>query len=133
VARKKRDQSEQEADEQEQTKSEATPVISANRLKKLLGTHRAAVRDAAQIAQALGSELKEAQKNHHLHLGAFKLAAKLDKMEPEELRSFMDHFDYYYDASGLKKRADSVQRLPMGDDDEGEDDTNVAQFPDRAA
>ena len=110
----------------------AIAVISAGKLKKLLASHRAAKRDSAQIAQALGAEIKEAVTNNHLHGGAFKLVAKLDKMEPEELSLFMDHFEHYYVSAGLEKRANSVMRmdLPEGDGGEAEnEETNVAQFP----
>ena len=109
----------------------AIAVISAGKLKKLLASHRAAKRDSAQIAQALGAEIKEAVSNNHLHGGAFKLVAKLDKMEPEELSLFMDHFEHYYVSAGLEKRANSVMRmdLPEGDEAEGEEETNAVQFP----
>ena len=109
----------------------AIAVISAGKLKKLLAAHRAAKRDSAQIAQALGAEIKEAVSNNHLHGGAFKLVAKLDKMEPEELSLFMDHFEHYYVSAGLEKRANSVMRmdLPEGDEAEGEEETNAVQFP----
>ena len=109
----------------------AIAVISAGKLKKLLASHRAAKRDSAQIAQALGAEIKEAVTNNHLHGGAFKLVAKLDKMEPEELSLFMDHFEHYYVSAGLEKRANSVMRmdLPEGDEAEGEEETNAVQFP----
>ena len=109
----------------------AIAVISAGKLKKLLASHRAAKRDSAQIAQALGAEIKEAVTNNHLHGGAFKLVAKLDKMEPEELSLFMDHFEHYYVSAGLEKRASSVMRmdLPEGDEAEGEEETNAVQFP----
>ena len=132
MARKKKD----EPAQTEPAKSEEVKaMISAGKLKKLLGAHRAAIRDASQIASALGSELKESKKNNHLHLGAFKLTAKLDKMEPEELRNFMDHFEYYYDVSGLMKRADSVMTMKLeqeDDEEEGEKEgekTNVHGFP----
>lgn len=113
--------------------SEVQAVISSGKLKKLISSHRSSVRDAAQIAQSLGAEIKDAVKNNHLHARAFKAICSLDKMEPEELRLYMDNFEYYYDVSGLKKRADSVMRMPLeggGDDDEeGEPRTNVAKFP----
>jgi hypothetical protein len=129
MARKKNTETEESGEAAKS--SEVMAVISAGRLKKLMGAHRAAVRDSAQIAQALGAEIREASKNNHLHTGAFKLACKLDKMEPEELRSFMDNFEYYYDVSGLKKRADSVVRMDLeqGGDDEAEAGGNVHGFP----
>jgi hypothetical protein len=135
MARKKQD----EPAQTEPAKSEEVKaMISAGKLKKLLGAHRAAIRDASQIASALGSELKESKKNNHLHLGAFKLTAKLDKMEPEELRNFMDHFEYYYDVSGLMKRADSVMTMKLEESEDEEDEkdpgepSNVHAMPGRA-
>jgi hypothetical protein len=133
MARKKNTESEGESEKAKP--AEVVAVISAGKLKKLLGAHRAAIRDAAQIASALGSELKDAKKNNHLHLGAFKNIAKLDKMEPEELRNYMDHWEYYYDVSGLKKRAESVMRMNLeSKDEDGEEDEegstgNVHGFP----
>ena len=116
---------------------EVTAVISTGKLKKLISSHRSSVRDAAQIAQALGAEIKDAVKNNHLHARAFKLICSLDKMEPEELSLFMDNFEYYYDVSGLKKRADSVMKMNLegqGDEDDGDEEegdgkkTNVSKF-----
>ena len=53
MARKKKD----EPAQTEPAKSEEVKaMISAGKLKKLLGAHRAAIRDASQIASALGSE-----------------------------------------------------------------------------
>jgi hypothetical protein len=39
----------------------------------------------------------------------------LDRLSPEKLADFMEHFDHYFEASGLEERANSAQRLPMGD------------------
>ena len=109
----------------------AIAIISASKVKKLLASHRAAKRDSSQIAQGLGAEIKEAVSNNNLHGGAFKFGAKLDKMEPEKLALFMDHFEHYYVSAGLEKRANSVIRMefPEGSEEAEGEESNVAQFP----
>ena len=39
-------------------------------------------------------------------------------MEPEKLADFLDHLDYMLDISGLEKRAESVQWLPLAEENE---------------
>lgn len=136
MVRKKKDDTEPPAEDKAVKSSEVTAVISTGKLKKLISSHRSAIRDASQIAQALGAEIKDAVKNNHLHSRAFKMICSLDKMEPEELRLFMDNFEYYYDVGGLKKRADSVMRMELEGGEEDEEDeegdgkkNNVSKFP----
>ena len=137
MARKKKD----EPAHPEPAKSEEVKaMISAGKLKKLLELPTAP-RSATppKIASALGNELKvqEEQPSASRSLQTHP-AKKLDKMEPEELRNFMDHFEYYYDVSGLMKRADSVMtmKLEESEDEEEEKDpgepSNVHAMPGRA-
>lgn len=111
--------------------SEVQKMISGPALKKLMSAKRSATQDVAEINGSLGSEIKEAVKNKRVHKKALAMIFALDRLEPEALSNLMDHFEYYYDVSGLKKRADSVQRLPMeeGDDDGEGEESNVTQFP----
>lgn len=109
--------------------TDLTKVISGPKLKKLMSAKRSATKDASEINGQIGSEIKTAIENDNLHRGAFTLICRLDRMEPESLRNFMDNFEYLYDASGLQKRAESVMRMPLEDGDEEEDDGKVTKFP----
>lgn len=116
--------------------SDLTKVISGPKLKKLMAAKRSATKDASEINGQIGSEIKSCIENDNLHRGAFTLICRLDRMEPESLRNFMDNFEYLYDASGLQKRAESVIRMPLeegdgeeGDGEEDEGDSKVTKFP----
>lgn len=130
MPKKKPDAPEGEQESTAAKGSDLTKVISGNKLKKLMASKRAATKDASEINGQIGSEIKSAIENDNLHRGAFSFICRLDRMEPEALRNFMDHFEYLYDASGLKKRADSVMRMPLEDGEEGEEgDDKVTKFP----
>jgi hypothetical protein len=97
-------------------------LISASKLKSLLNSAQKASEDCSEITGALGEEIKAAIEKHHLHRKAFNAVKGLMSWSPEKLREFKDHFDYYWEASGLEKKADSAPRLPM---DDGEETDNV--------
>jgi hypothetical protein len=95
-----------------------TRLISASKLRSLLSSSQKASEDCAEIKGALGEELKTAKEKHNLHPKAFNTIKGLMGWEPEKLREFKDHFDFYWEASGLEKRADSAPRLSLGDEPE---------------
>lgn len=118
--------------------SEVKKVISGSKLKNLMAAKRSAKKDTAEIAGQVGQMIRDACENNHLHRKAFGTICQLDAMEPEKVRDFLDHFEYYLDVSGIKKKAEAAPRLPMGDgpgEDEGEEteDSNVHKFPAAAA
>lgn len=135
MARKKKTETETKAPVQP---SEVKQAINATKLKALLKAKRAAIKDTAEIAGTLGQAIARAVEKDHLHRKAFTVVSALDRMEPEKLADFLDHFEHYLEISGLNARAKQVQRLGFGkdegaeEDDEGEDDRetgNVSAFP----
>lgn len=104
--------------------SEVKKMISASKLKSLMAAKRSAKKDTAEISGQVGQLIRDAQENNYLHRKAFGTICQLDAMEPEKVRDYLDHFEYYLDVSGIKKRADAAPRLPMGDGpgEDGEDD-----------
>jgi hypothetical protein len=88
-------------------------MITPNKLLSLMKSARSAQKDIQEIAGGLGSEIKTAVENHHLHRKAFSVVKAGDKMEPEKLAEFLAHLDFYLEASGLRKRAASAPRLEV--------------------
>lgn len=118
------------------TSKDVRQMITPVKLKSLIKSARTAQKDIQEIAGGLGAEIKAAVESNHLHRKAFSVCKTADKMEPEKLAEFLDNLDYYLDVSGLRKRAESAQRLAMGDDrheereeDEGGKGGKVTQFP----
>jgi predicted alpha/beta-fold hydrolase len=95
--------------------SDVTKVISTNKLKNLLKEKRAAKKDTAEIAGALGQKIANAVESDHLHRKAFNVISQLDMMEAEKIRDFLDNFEYYLDVSGIKERADAVNPMDLGE------------------
>ena len=131
-ADKKADPTEQQADEAQQQaaapeKAIEGKAISGAKMKKLMALRRRTKQDVDTINGEFGSELKAAYEADNLHRGAANWIFRLDRLEPEALREWMDNFEYLLDVSGLKKRAESVMRMPL----EGEEEGNVATFPGR--
>lgn len=87
------------------------------KLLTLLASARAAYAEQRSISGEIGAATKEAAEHDHLHKKAFATIKGLDRMEPEKLADFFAHFDYYCEATGLRKRAGAVMRMPLGDDD----------------
>lgn len=113
--------------------SEVIEVISEKKLKALLNQARSSTKDIASITGEMREKIGYAKEHDHLHTGAFGLTRRLDRMEPEKLADFMDHFDHYFNVSGLAKRREQAQRLNFGPGDaeseEGdEDDGKVRQL-----
>jgi len=101
----------------------ARPAISRSKLLSLMASARAAKKDIAGISGSLGSEIKQAVENNHLNKKVFRDLCKLDRMEPEELKLYLEDFEHGLDISGLQARADSVQTMDLGDGDgDGEDE-----------
>jgi len=102
-----------------------TRLISASKLRSLLSSAQKASEDCAEINAALGNEIKTAKERHNLHGKAFSTIKGVMNWEPEKLREFWDNLLFYWEASGLEKRAESAPRLSLGDEPED----NVHQLP----
>ena len=115
---------------------QAEGMTPARKLNALLASARKAYKDQRSISGEHGAEIKEAAEHDHLHKKAFGYVKALDRMEPEKLADFFAHFDYYCDATGLRKRAGAVMRMPLDDGREEGPQTepapraaNVSPFP----
>ncbi len=133
MAKKKAKASKSKAEPQEAVKeADVREQITPRKLQELMRSARVAQKDIAEIAGGFGAEIKAAVEKHHLHRKAFAVVKAGDKMEPAKLAEFLDCLDYYLDVSGLRKRAESVQRMEMGEEPSGDEDgeSNVHSFAD---
>lgn len=101
--------------------SEVRKMIPQPSLRTLLNTCKRLSGKASEITGELGQEISTAANRHNFNRKAFNVIRMLDKMEPEKLADFVDEFAYMMDASGLDKRAASVQRLELDDKQDGGD------------
>lgn len=92
-----------------------TKLVSAPTLKNLMKSARSLKESTDDLTTAYASEVREAVDKKHLHKKAYNTIRMLDRMTPEKLADFMEHFDHMFEVSGLEQRAESAQRLPMGD------------------
>lgn len=90
------------------------------KVKSLLALVRTATENMDEIRSSLGGTTADAVETHGLHKKAFGWIKQLDKMSPEKINDLMQHFAYYYEASGLKARAESAPRLPEATEGERE-------------
>lgn len=126
MVRKKKSGDEEDAGSAPAAKvnDKVTALPSAKLIQNLLAMARKAKEDTGEINGELGSAIKDASDNKHLHKKAFGIVKSLDRMEAERLADCLEHLDDYLEKSGLRKRAGQIMRMPL--DDEG---TNVRAFP----
>lgn len=99
-------------------------VIAEKDLNTLLKRCRSAKNEMDEINGGLREKIAYAKEKSHLHTGAFGTIRKLDRMEPEALAEWLDHFNHMLDVSGLQARAEQVQALDLED---GEKENPVAE------
>jgi hypothetical protein len=104
------------------TATEVVKMPGSRKLNSLLAEGRKAYQDGRALAGEFGAAVKEAAENDNLHKGAFRTIRALDRMEPEKLADWMDHFEHYCEVCGLNKRAGSVVRMDFDDDGKSEDE-----------
>lgn len=95
--------------------SEVQAVITKAKLKSILASARKTKADVDEIVGTHREQIANAVEKHHLHKGVFATIKRLDRMEPEKLAEWLSCFDHYLDISGLEARADSVERMALGD------------------
>lgn len=93
-----------------------TKITSGATIKSLLKSGRSLKEELDELTSAHSAEVREAVDKKHLHKKAFGMVKMLDRLSPEKLADTMEHFDAYFESSGLEDRANSAQRLPMGDE-----------------
>jgi hypothetical protein len=109
-------------------KDKSAPVYqlpAEKTLNALLRQARKAYKDTREIAGEQGAAIANAVEHSHLHKKAFSTIKGCDRMTAEKLAEWKAHFDDYFVKCGLQERADSVERLPMGED---ESDGKVADL-----
>jgi len=105
------------------------PSIPQSKLRALMKTAKLARQNMNSISGALGTEVKDAKENNHLDPWAFRIITYLDRQEPERLKDKIENLLLYLDISGLNERAAKVERLPMGEEGEEEEEReNVRPF-----
>jgi hypothetical protein len=112
-----------------------TKLTSGATLKSLLKSGRTMKENVDELTTAHATEVREAVDKKFLHKKAFGTIKQLDRLSPEKLADFMEHFDHYFEASGLEERANSAQRLPMGAGEQGEQEPpkdNVRNIAEKA-
>lgn len=100
-----------------------TPLVPAATVKSLLRSARSLKESTDDLTSAYATEVREAVDKKHLHKKAYNTIRMLDRMTPEKLADFMEHFDHMFEVTGLEERANSAQRLPMGDGPGEEEET----------
>lgn len=110
-----------------------TRLPSPRILKSLLRQEQEARGKRENISTDYGQSVKDASEKHNLHVQAFKLIARLRRMDPVKLLGFLDHFDDYR----AKIKLDDLKATSLGlEEPEGEEEVekendkgNVTKFP----
>ena len=113
--RKKTDKSVKPESAEAVSPSEVLTMIPAKRLASILTLDRKTKKATSELAGELGSEIAAVCEKYGTNRKALGMIRVLNRMEPEKLAAFLDHFDYLLDVSGLEKRAESFQRLPLSE------------------
>lgn len=90
-----------------------TPEKDLNNLLRQCKGHE---KNIAEYVGSLREKIGNAKEKKHLHTGAFAVVRRLDKMEPEKVAEFLDHFNHYLDVSGIQQRADDAPALDLEGD-----------------
>lgn len=101
--------------------SEVHKMPTMAKVRELARSFENTKESVSEISGRLGSALRTAAENNNLHLGAFRQAMKEKRMEPARLNDFYAHLDFYRDVLGLLDKAESAPRLPLADDQKGEE------------
>lgn len=106
--------------------SEVTGMITKSVLGNILTLDKRTKRQQSELAGEIGSAVAKAVERFGTNRKALGIIRTLNRMEPEKLADFLDHFDYMLDISGLEDRAATVQRLPVGEAAEESEEENQA-------
>lgn len=98
-----------------------TKLVPAKTLTDLLKASRHTKESIVDLTTDYAGKVAKAVDEKHLHKKAYNVIRMLDRMTPEKLADFKEHFDHMYEASGLAEREASAPRLEMGEGDEKEE------------
>lgn len=93
--------------------SEVLTMVPAGPLNSLLALDKRTKKAQSELAGEIGQKVGEICERYGTNRKALAIIRTLNRMEPEKLADFLDHFDYLLGVSGLEKRAEQVQRLPL--------------------
>lgn len=90
--------------------------VPATVLINLLNGHAAAKRKTMNISTEIGKQIAAAVETKYLNRKVFAALTRIWKLEPAELRDWLDVWEDCLDKSGLKARAESAPPLMAADD-----------------
>lgn len=103
--------------------SDVEQLINEKQLKSLLAADHSHKEEIDGVVGSLREKIAYAVKHHHLDKKAYALVKQFDRMSAEKLADLWPRLLAYMDMAGLMERIESVDRLPLGDDDETEAET----------
>lgn len=109
--------------------SEVLTMITPKVLASILALDKRTKTAQSELAGELGQKIASACERFGTNRKALGVIRQLNRMEPEKLADFLDHFDYMLDVSGLEKRAGDVQRLPLAEPEKDEGEAGPAPTP----
>lgn len=98
-------------------------LINAKQLRSLLASDDTHKEEIDGVVGSLREKIAYAVKHHHLDKKAYGYTKQFNRMSAEKLADLWPRLLAYMDMAGLMERIDSVERLPLGDDAETEDET----------
>lgn len=105
-------------------------LINAKQLKSLLAADDSHKEEIDGVVGSLREKIAFAVKNHHLDKKAYALTKQFNRMSAEKLADLWPRLLAYMDMAGLMERIESVERLPLGDEeDETETETETEGKP----
>lgn len=93
-------------------------LINAKQLKALLGADDSHKEEIDGVVGSLREKIAFAVKHHHLDKKAYALTKQFNRMSAEKLADLWPRLLAYMDMAGLMERIESVERLPLGDEEE---------------
>jgi len=110
-----------------------TKLVPKKTVNDLLDACREGQASIVEITTELGTHTREAQKKG-LHKKAFSTIKTCDKMTPEKLAEWKEHFDDMWVKSGLEARSKSAPRFEgMGKNGESEHEEESADDAKKAS
>ncbi len=114
------------------TVSDVHKLTNAKVLTGLLRRNAEAATKTASINGSLREDIAYAVEHNYLHKGAFAILKKFDRMEDVKLAELWPTLLAYMDMTGVTKKIEAVERLPLGDQTDGEAEPGEAEETDDA-
>jgi len=105
--------------------SNVEQLINAKQLKSLLASDDTHKEEIDIVVGSLREKIAYAVKHHHLDKKAYALTKQFNRMSAEKLADLWPRLLAYMDMAGLMERIESVDRLPLGDEETETDKTET--------